>query len=188
MVVFMQSQNKRGVLLIAISVFSVAFVLIIGFLLRDKPGTDGSIDKPSGETVSIPKDREVESFGVGANSITFYGVKELYNAGLTTFMVETFRNELNAYSAKNDNFIKSASVYVGSIEKKSDATEDINSFKLRLNESQDTWLEIHSTGLTQAQIILRDKDGKNIFTSQQVTYDPEEQSEYTGDGTAPEEF
>lgn len=184
----MQSQNKKILLVIGLFVI-VMTIFIIGIFLSRSNRTVERKDNPSGETISSPKDRQTEDFGVQQNEIVFYGIKDLINAGVSDFMVKTFREQLQKYSNEHGKFIKSASVFSDSINlRDTSETERTRYFKVQLNESEDINIELRYTSILSVRMYIYDKSGKLNFESDLIKYDTESEEAFMGDGAPPEEL
>ena len=179
----MQLQNNRKRFVI-VGVVIVLVVVSIAMLIITRVQDGKKIDKPSGETISN-LNNEAEQFGV-ENEIVYYGTSELLNAGMTEFSMESFRDQMQTYSEKNGNFIKTLSVYKESIATTETDENTTTKFKIQVNRKEDMDVSFVSVGLTDVSITVTDSSNKKVVDSGVLTYqDPSE--EYTGDGAPPEE-
>lgn len=186
----MQLQNStvaRKRLLVISGVVFVVLVVVSIFYALEKNGIIGSdIDKPSGETISSPTDREAETYGVGNNTITFYGTSELTRAGVMSFMVQALRNELRKYSSNNGEYIKSASVYIKTIDRQSDDKGTTIGFQMLINNKDKVDASLFFDDLTNVVVKIIDSKGTVLIKSEKISYRAVDDN-YTGDGAAPEE-
>ncbi|MFO0971758.1 MAG: hypothetical protein U0520_05440 [Candidatus Saccharimonadales bacterium] len=178
----MQSPNntRRKVIIILVVLAITATTAVL--LTR----STSKIDKPSGEEISDPKNRESESYGVDKDAIVFYGTSELSRAGVSEFMVNTFREQLQSFSAKRGDYIKKVSVYTTSIALQSNDTNSTINFDILINDKDRSSVKIEYESLLEARVTVYDSKNAKVIDSGLVKHRLIPDEDYTGDGAPPE--
>lgn len=175
--------NRRRIIVITAALIAIALIATIIITITSGP----KVDKPSGEEISEPKGREPESYGVDKDLIVFYGISELTRAGISEFMVNTFRQQLQDFSAKHQDYIKRASVYTNSVSLQDNDTQSIVIFDVLINDKEKLNVKLQYTSLLEVRVIVEDAGGSRIIDSGIIRHRSTVDEEYTGDGAAPED-
>lgn len=181
-----QSDRRQKIALLVAALVVVLFVVAIIFSIVGLR-SNGNIDQPSGETISSPKGRQDESYGVGEGAIVYYGISELTRAGVSDFMVDTFRTQMSKYSSEHSDYIKTVSVYVKSLNSGENNGAKTLNFDILINQKDRVKAQLKYEDLSSVTIILKDSLGKQLFSSGLMTQESVEEDNYTGDGVPPEQ-
>lgn len=164
----MQSPNKNKVIIILIALSPVIIsLLVFGFIniRKDTSNPDEYYDKGSGETVSNPKNKTPEIFGIEPGEPTYLGFSKLIDAGLTTEQLDLVKSIFAVFSLSDDRYITELSVTINTIEQNiSDESLSI-SFEITADRKTKYSCIVSYTGLSDARLVVSDSEGKQIFDS-----------------------
>lgn len=132
-------------------------------------------DPYSGETVSDPEGKSPEDYGE-TNKMVLLGMGGLLDHGLTQDQLGAYRVALDQYSAKNNNYVKEASIVVNTIERFDEATttsiKNGLKFDLVINRESRLQARLEYTGLSALKLYLTDP------INDQLIFESREESKY----------
>jgi len=162
----MQLPNRNKLILASIVLVPVVISLIV-FVFVNTRGSNSEeyFDPGSGETVSSPKNKTPELFGVDSEGPLFLGFSKLVGAGLTAGQLDLVRSIFGRFSTTNERNIKELSVTVDTIEQTIDDSGISLTFDLTANRTTKYLCVISYSGLDYARVVVSDKAGKQIFDS-----------------------
>lgn len=160
-------KTKLYLLIVAISlpVIVSIFILVFTDLGRQKSNPDEYFDPGSGETVSSPKDKTPELFGISSDGPTYLGFSKLIDAGLTTDQLDLVKVIFGRFSVTNDRNITEISITAKTIDLESSEEGFSMSFEITANRTTKYSSVIKYVGLNDAHVLVTDKDGQQVFDS-----------------------
>lgn len=189
-----QPNNKKVIILIAVSVVSIAIIAVLALQRSNKqaPPDAGLYHDPnSGEIVSDPEGWQPENFAGQANAPIFLGFSKLLDIGITQFQLDAAKGGFGEYSATKNDYVKEVSLHVNSIKREAfdpdgaDPTRRV-SFTVTINRTETFSAKLEYTTIQNASLLLY-KDDKRIFKSTSANAD-EKIPEHPGEDVLEPEF
>ena len=148
------------------------FIVLSGVFIYLKLIGDNSsqerIDEPSGEVISSPKNRDNEGFATDGKQITYYGISKLTKYGVSSFMTDTLRTEIQKYSVSHQNYVKSISIYVEDIKIEDNDQDTTITFNILINEKDKATIYMTYISLRDVSIVMKDASGKKTIDSGKI--------------------
>lgn len=162
----MQSPNKNKAILVGIVLMPVIISLIVFvFISSRSSNSEEYFDPGSGETVSDPKGKTPELFGVDSEAPLFLGFSKLIDAGLTSGQLDLVKASFGRFSKTEDRYITELSITVDTIERTEEDSGFSLSFDLTANREIKYSCTVSYVGLDDARVVVSDESGKQIFDS-----------------------
>jgi hypothetical protein len=169
----------------------VALLFTIGSGSKKAPGdtntTDSSerFDANSGQTVSNPKDKAPDIYGVDPNEPVILGLSHLLGYGLTSTQLTSLKYAFTAYNKTLNPKIKEVSIGRSSIEltphdRYSSSTSDSMTFQVIIDSKTTYNAKLEFFDLTTIHLYLTTTTGATVFDSGEVNsgvVDPSERIE-----------
>lgn len=163
----MQSVNRNKAVLVSIVLLPVVVALVVFIFISSRSNSNGEeyYDPGSGETVSSPKNKTPEKFGVDSDSPTYLGFSKLIDAGLTSEQLDLVKVIFGRFSSSDGRSLTELSVTTKSIDLEVSEEGMRLSFELTANRTVNYGCIISYVGLDDARVVISDKDGKQVFDS-----------------------
>lgn len=164
----MQSPNRNKAILISVVLLPVVIALVVFIFTSSRSSNSNAeeyLDPGSGETVSSPKNKTPEKFGISTDGPTYLGFSKLIDAGLTTGQLELVKVIFGRFSVSDSRNLNELSITVETIDLNVSDEGMSMSFELTANRTTQYQCVISYVGLDDARVVIADKDGKQVFDS-----------------------
>lgn len=163
----MQSPNRNKVILIAIIILPVFISLAVFFMANRSSNSNSEeyLDPGSGETISTPKDKAPELFGVKNLGPLYLGFSKLLDAGLTNDQLKLVKVIFGRFAVADGRKLTELSITTKTIDTEVGEEAIKITFELTADRKNKYQCTINYTGLDDAWVVVVDKDDKLIFDS-----------------------